>query len=61
MPKCEHFNPIAADAIVEVIANPGEMQAPSARARNTGAPTLGSALKSKKASERSSSKASGAR
>jgi hypothetical protein len=33
MPKCEHLNLIAAKAIVEVIVNPGEMQAPYALCR----------------------------
>jgi hypothetical protein len=28
MPKGKHLNPIAADAVVEVITNPGDMQTP---------------------------------
>ena len=30
MPKCEHLNVAAANTIVEVITNPGEMQPPYA-------------------------------
>jgi len=63
-PKGEYFNLTGADAIVEVVTNPGEMQTPYAF--HTGmqqrrAPTLGSTLRSENAFARSSSKASGAR
>ena len=63
MPKRDHLNSTAPNAIVEVIANSGEVQAPHPRSRRTQdrGTIRGSVLRRTMAFARSSSKASGAR